>query len=307
MKKKLNIKTVALLSIITCLMMLVLFNFFNNSPKCYLLSTSNSNLGGNMSSVKVAEEYKWWNGNSFSSPSAESTLYIKFDGKSYNVDYLYSRYNNYNSFATDYYGNTRGVTFGLNSNTGELVYINLKSSSFLRSEPKLEDVDNIKETGKELAEKYAAMYIDLGDYILYSTSQKPYQSSSDSKEKMTFLTYTFVKQINDECSSAYVSVQITSKGHLASIVIGDLNAFSDENKKQIESFKDINIDNMVFSKLEEMTKGLDAPSYEVTDRYYALTPDGDIVICVTATCSYTYINSENEKDINTEVFDFIIK
>lgn len=291
MKRKLNFKTAALLSIIVCLGLLILFKILNDSPKCY----------------KVTEDYKWWNGSSFSSPSAESTLYIKFDGKSYNVDYMYSRYDNYNSFATDYYDNTRGVTFGLNSNTGELVYINLKTPSFFKKEPLLQDVDNIKEIGLELAQKYASLFINLNDYILYNTRRSPYQPDRTQKAKMVFYTYTFVKKINNECSSAYISVQITSKGNLASIVIGDLNAFSDENKKQIESFKDIDIDNMVFSKLEEMTKDLDAPSFEITGKYYALTPDGDIVICVTATCSYTYINSENAKDTYTEVFEFIIK
>lgn len=291
MKRKLNFKTAALLSIVVCLGLLILFKILNDSPKCY----------------KVTEDYKWWNGSSFSSPSAENTLYIKFDGKSYNVDYLYSRYNNYNSFATDYYDNTRGVTLGLNSNTGELVYINLKTPSFFEKEPLLQDVDNIKEIGLELAQKYASLFINLSDYILYNTRRSPYQPDRTQKAKMVFYTYTFIKKINNECSSAYISVQITSKGNLASIVIGDLNAFSDENKKQIESFKDIDIDNMVFSKLEKMTKRLDAPSFEITDKYYALTPDGDIVICVTATCSYTYINSKNVKDTYTEVFDFIIK
>jgi hypothetical protein len=260
-----------------------------------------------MSSLKVAEEYKWWNGNSFSSPSAESTLYVKFDGKSYNVDYIYSRYNNYNSFATDYYGNTRGVTFGINSNTGELVYINLKTSSFFRSEPKLEDVDNIKETGKELAEKYASMYIDLSDYILYNTRRSPYQPDRTQKTKMVFYTYTFVKKINNECSSAYISVQITSKGNLASIVIGDLNAFSDQYTKQIDSFKDLDIDNLVISELKSITKELDSPTFDITNKYYALNPEGKIVICVTAKCSYYIINDQNEREWASFIYEFVVK
>ncbi|MCR5374102.1 MAG: hypothetical protein K6E39_01850 [Lachnospiraceae bacterium] len=307
MKKKLNIKTATLLSIIVCLGLLILFTLLNDSPKCYLLSSSNSNLSGNMSSIKVAEDYKWWNGKSFTSETAESNLYIKFDNKSYNVDYIYSRYDNYNSFATDYYGNTRGVTFGINSNTGELVYINLKTLSFLRSEPKLEDVDNIKETGKELAEKYATIYIDLSDYILYSTSQKPYQSSSDSKGKMTFLTYTFVKIINDECSSAYISVQITSKGHLASIVVGDINAFSEENTKKANAFNNVDIDNLVLNKLKTITRNLNSPLFEITKKYYALTPDNEIVICITAKCQYQTNDSNNQTQTESIAFEFIIK
>ncbi len=307
MKKKLNIKTAALLSIIVCLGLLILFTLLNNSPKCYLLSSSNSNSSGNMSSIKVAEEYKWWNGKNFTSETAESNLYIKFDNKSYNVDYLYSRYNNYNSFATDYYGNTRGVTFGINSNTGKLVYINLKTSSFFRSEPKLEDVANIEETGKELSEKYATMYIDLSDYILYSTSQKPYQSSSDSKEKMTFLTYTFVKKINDECSSAYISVQITSKGNLASIVVGDINAFSEENTKKANAFNNVDIDNLVLNKLKTITRNLNSPLFEITKKYYALTPDNEIVICITAKCQYQTNDSNKQTQTESIAFEFIIK
>ncbi|MCR5344570.1 MAG: hypothetical protein K6E46_00755 [Lachnospiraceae bacterium] len=313
MKKPGSFVTKIMVSAMLCVGLIIIIKAVTYLPKCCLLSVGNSNHIIDTSSVKKAKECKWWNGNNFTSTSVEARRSIPFINRIYTVDYKYTRYDNYNSFATDYYSDAKGISFGVNSNTGELVYVNLKSLSFWKSELKLDDIANIKKIGEKMAERYAAIYIDLDDYILYSTSQKPYRSITDSNVKMTFLTYTYVKLINGDPSSAYVSVQITSKGHLASIVIGDLNAFPDINsfskkrKEQLDRFNDIDVDNTVISKLEEMTKGLDAPSFEITDKYYALTPDGDIVICVTATCSYTYINSENVKDTYTEVFEFIIK
>ncbi|MBQ9342316.1 MAG: hypothetical protein IJT81_08165 [Lachnospiraceae bacterium] len=307
MKKKHYTIVTSLLLLIICIVTILLAKPLRKSPTLYMLTSSNSAPNVENATVKIAEEYKWWNGSSFISESAINNSTINFDNTTYIGTYQYSKYNNYDSFETDYYCSADVVMWGLNATNGELVYINLKTPSFFEKEPLLQDVDNIKEIGLELAQKYASLFINLNDYILYNTRRSPYQPDRTQKAKMVFYTYTFVKKINNECSSAYISVQITSKGNLASIVIGDLNAFSDQYTKQIDSFKDLDIDNLVISELKSITKELDSPTFDITNKYYALNPEGKIVICVTAKCSYYIINDQNERESAGFIYEFVIK
>lgn len=105
---------------------------------------------------------------------------------------------------------------------------------------------------------------------------------------MMFYTYTYVKEINGESPSAYVSVQITSKGNLASVVVGDVDAFSQGSLTQINYYNDINIDELALGKMADVVneEGIDSPTFNVQKKYYALTPTGEVVICVKATCTY---------------------
>lgn len=278
----------------------------SKTPTCFLLSSSNSAMY-NDSNINIAEENKWWNGNSFISNDADANLAINFNNSIYNCIYQNSRYDNYNSFATNYYISDDGSLFGINSITKELVYINFKTLLFFEKEPYIPDIDDIDRIGEDIALKYVSTFTDPKDYILFDVYKTPYQPNENEKSKMTLLTYTFVKEINNECSSAYISVQITSKGHLASIVVGDINAFSEENTKKANAFNNVDIDTLVLNKLKTITRNLNSPLFEITKKYYALTPDNEIVICITAKCQYQTNDSNKQTQTESIAFEFIIK
>ena len=283
----------------------------DNSDKadCYLLSSSNPEFGGSVgNSLLLADENKWWNGLSYISDRAPKQAEVDFCGITYKGSYGNSRYESYNSFATDYYEGDDGLIFGLNADNGYLVYLNLKTLSFFEDEPTREEVEDVKSQGVEFASKYASEFIDVKEYELLEPNVVPYQPDESKSPTMTFYTYTFVKKINGEYSSSYISVQITSKGNLASIVVGDIWAFSGSLEQSIEKYKDINLDEVVIATLEELSRDKEAPSFQIERKYYALTPSGEAVMCVRATCRYRGLMGETENDSFEEVgLELIVK
>lgn len=68
---------------------------------------------------------------------------------------------------------------------------------------------------------------------------------------MSFYTYTYWRIINGERSSAYVTVQVTSKGNIASVVVGDLDAFEGEALQQAKVYKNIDVDETVLNTMKK--------------------------------------------------------
>lgn len=276
---------------------------------CYLLSSSNSAFVADDSNPVAANGSIRWDGTSFTSESAAENMSIDFSGETYNGTYRNSRYDSYNSFATDYYDGDDGLVFGVNADNGKLVYLNLKTLSFFDLEPLLADIDNIEVDGVKIAEEYASQFIDVNSCTLIEPYVSPYQPDEAQDPTMMFYTYTYVKEINGENSSAYVSVQITSKGNLASVVVGDVDAFSQGSLTQINYYNDINIDELALGKMADVVneEGIDSPTFNVQKKYYALTPTGEVVICVKATCTYyDVMNNEAAQQQTTVGFELMI-
>ncbi len=270
---------------------------------CYLLSSSNSAFEADDSNPLTINENIWWDGTSFTSESATENMSIDFSGETYNGTYRNSRYDSYNSFATDYYDGDDGLVFGVNADNGKLVYLNLKTLSFFDQEPLLDDIDNIEVDGVKIAEEYASQFIDVNSCTLIEPSVSPYQPDEAQDPTMMFYTYTYVKEINGESSSAYVSVQITSKGNLASVVVGDVDSFSEDISIQTNYYNNINVDELVLSKMAEVVNedGIDSPTFDIKRKYYALTPTGEVVVCVKATCTYYDVMGNETSEQQTTV------
>lgn len=273
---------------------------------CYLVSASNTDFSGE---TTIEPEYSDWNGVSFDSKTALKTLTISFDDNQYSGNYRNSLYENYNSFATDFYEGEDGLEFGINADTGELVYINLKTLTFFRTEPYLEDTEDALKKSSELAEHYASKFININEYELMEPAIKPYKpDGEDSESTMTFYTYTYAKYVNGSRTSNYLSVQITSKGNLASVIMGDVDAFTDVAPTDIDSFSAIDIENLVRIKADQILKkalsNAEFIDFRIANQYYAISPKGGLVLCVRAAGS---IDEKTGGDLSSVGFEFVIK
>lgn len=144
-----------------------------------------------------------------------------------------------------------------------------------------------------MAKSYAKDFIDLNDYTLLDLQSSYFQPSENSKSSITFYSCTFVKKVNGMDSSAYVSVQLTSKGHLASINIGDVDAFSDKTLAAMKPYSRSNVETVVNRKMEATARSLDRYDFSIERICCAVSPDGEAVVCVRGVCTYSTGNSKN--------------
>ncbi len=274
---------------------------------CYLLDQSNS-LPGIAKDIPVASESKWWNGISFKSDSAKKEKTAEFGGKTYTGSYKYSYYDDYNSFETDYYDGGDGLEFGINAANGKLVYINLKTLSFFEEEPLLPEKSGIEDESAKIAKDVASQFADISEYELISSDVTPFQPDDLQKPSMKFYTYTYCKTVNGVNSSAYVTVQVTSKGNIACVVVGDTDAFAGNVSQKVKAYKNIDVDGIVLDTMDEITKDLESPTCKIEKKYYSVSPDGEVVVVVSATCDYyEIIDGEVSEYPSGAGFVFVVK
>lgn len=263
------------------------------NAKCYLLSSyivvENEN--------GMAEESAYWNGISFDSATAEKTKTVNFLGQTYSGEYVKSRHEIYNSFATDYYKGEQYYELGVNSQTGELVCLNLCTNEFLELEQKREDVDNPETALLQEAKKYAAQFITVDDYQM---SLEVSDRTSDGEVILQYYTYTFAKYVNNRKTMDYLSVKMTSKGNLASIWVGEAGMLTEDTCASIDEYEKVNIMEM----LEDYSSDEYAVRYEIDEVYYARNKEGKIVMCVRAIG--TWQNEGSAEELRGG-FEFVIK
>lgn len=280
-----KICTVLLVSFLLVLACCGCNNSGTKDVACYLLSSSNSLAADASEYLTDASESKWWNGTSFQSDSAKKEMTVEFQGKTYTGSYKYSYYDIYNSFATDYYDGGDGLEFGINAVNGKLVYINLKTLSFFKEEPLLPEKPRIEDESAEIAKEVASQFADISDFEV-SSEVMPFQPDEIQATTMSFYTYTYWKIVNGERSSDYVTIQVTSKGNIASVLVGDIDAFEGEALQQAKVYKNIDVDETVLDVMKKITKNLNSPTCKVEEKCYSVTPDGELVVVVRASCSF---------------------
>ena len=199
-------------------------------------------------------------------------------GNTYTGSYRDSIVDKLNSYTTDIYYDENHIEFGLREDTGELVYINLMNAEFFDTQPYLPDVNEPYETAISLTKKIAGIYLDnIEDYTqLIEEPRIRYEERDGVTYQITYYTVTFARQINGYFSSDYISVKVTSKGTLASIMMGDINAFSDTKI----DFKNTDLEQSISQKIESTYKNseLKINKTNIKDQKIVLTPNGDIGI-----------------------------
>lgn len=237
-----------------------------------------------------------WSGGSFKSGSAKEEAGIEFDGVYYEGKYKQSKYVGHNSFAIDYYVTENLFSFGLNAETGKLVYLEFAAPEYIENEISLDDVENVEIATKEIAEGYLSEFADLSAYTEQDFYARTIDTDGNGEAEMTLFTYAFVRKVNGMNSSDGLSITVSSKGHLINLAVGDVGAFSSIPDEELESFASVDADNMIMTALAEKAPELKNPKFEGAG--YAVTPEGELVLM--ARCS----GSMEDYDVGLE---FMIK
>lgn len=274
------------------LSLLLTFSFVGCSTRNYEPYTSLISDSVN-DEYSVDSEVDYWTGIYFEKEGMEDKTCLVF-GNSYTGSYSKSIIDKMNSYTTDIYVDNSNIEFGLRSDTGELAYINLMNSNFFDTQPYLPEVDAPNETAISLSTEIASHYVDnIADYTQISDEPVTRYKERDGKTyQITYYVVTFAKKINGYFSSDYIAVKVTSKGTLASIMMGDIGAFDNTSL----DFDIAKIDQSISNKIESTYKKskLEVKKSNVDDQKLVLTPNGDI-------CMYSSIVIDGVDNSNIEI------
>ena len=225
----------------------------------------------------IVPEIDFWTGTSHQKILVfDKTCVVR--GQQYTGSYKNSVNYARHSFTTDNYKTESNISFGLRSDTGELVHISLKNSEFYSTEPFLPDVSNPRETAISLATEIASEYVDdINDYTMFEDEPQIRRGEKDGVAyEITYYVINFVKMVDGYLSSDSVSVEITSKGHLASLIIGEVGAFDDQKIDIDETSLNQSISDKIESNYKD--KDFKVTKTDAEEQRVVLTPDGYIAV-----------------------------
>lgn len=204
---------------------------------------------------------------------------VVINGVRYNGVYQESYVGQRMSYETDKYKDEeKNMTFSLRVDTGEICGISFMNRNFFDTEPYLEDVDDPKETANAVAEKVAKQY--LTDFDSYTRiEEEPYLTQEEKNGYTYSLAYyrvNYVRKIDDYYTSDFIRITVTSKGNIATIIMGDISVFSDI-KLEVDDTK---LSESIQKKVEEIysTSELKLVAYEMKQQCIAKTPNGEVVV-----------------------------
>ena len=219
---------------------------------------------------------------------------IHCDGVSYTGVYEKSIVDKMNSYETDIYYCNDKVEFGVNSKTGKMVYINLMTAKFFDTEPYLPEVDDPAGTVLIVAKAIAKEYVtDIDKYeTIIEEPVVRYKEKNGISYRISYHVITFARKYQGYYSSDYISIKITSKGNLASIMMGDIDVFEGSNF----SVDTNRVNTSISSKIDDVYQKTHYTlvGSTIKDQKIAMTPDGKI-------CLYSTLDISLEDQSKTPV------
>ena len=263
----------------------------NNARDTYttlIESTSNDGIVKN-------SEADFWSGDYFQRNCAKEftcdTLGYSLKGK-----YDRSIIDKYNSYTTNIYVCEDGIEFGIRNNDSKIVFINLMNKEFFDTQPYLDDIENSEEYCRSYASVIASNFINnLSTYKQIEDEPKTRIKEKDGQSySITYYFFTFYKDIAGYNSSDYISVKMTSKGSLASVIIGDTNVFEGKSFTIDEEVLQQKIDEKVLQVYD--STGYIVVDHTICDQKIVKAPDGHFYIISDVAIQ---LADNNNKQINT--------
>lgn len=225
----------------------------------------------------ISSEMSEWDGLYFQTDCPKE-LSRSILGETYYGTYRDSTYEKLDSYVTDIYECESGEEFGVRHDTGEPVYLNLMTADFFETEPLLDDVPDAEEAAIALAKETARQFLpDYDEYEMTVDEPKPYVNDKDGQEyRMTFYFINFIRIAAGYNSSDFMTVKVTSKGHLASLIVGDTGAFSGK-ELSIDKAK---VDKSIEKKVEDVYAATpyELLSNKIDDQKLVVTKDGKAAV-----------------------------
>ena len=213
-------------------------------------------------------------------------------GKEYVVKYEYSARDTYESYITDHYitdytddGNENFVRLGLHSETGNVVFADFGSRYFYATDPLLPVLENPREYAIEKAKEIAACWIDVSLYEQRVELSEQSKTIDGIEYEWTQYYVYFFRSIGDIKTSDYMSISFTSRGSLSFITLGDIGAFADFKNEECTIDA---IESSIGATLQKVQKekNREEQTHKVEEHIFAMTPDGEYVVCSTLSVSY---------------------
>lgn len=243
---------------------------------------------GTNDGISIPVEQQIWTGTyTVQNELVGKTVTISFNGKEYSGVYKKSIVDKLNSYRTDVFYGDDLLKFGISTQDNSLAFINLMTKSFFATEPYLDDVDDPEGTAITVAKTIAAQYLeDISKYEMIT--EEPRVSVTDKDGKSYCISYhviTFARKIGAYYTSDYISIKVTSKGNVASVFTGDINAFQNETVSFEEDLILSSISNKISNSYAQTVYSL--KDWSIYDQKIAKTPDGRLIL-------YSYIKVELE-------------
>lgn len=250
--------------------------------------------------LSAASEIDFWTGTYFEKEDMADKTCLVY-GKIYTGSYNKSIIRNMRSYTTDIYFDENRIEFGLRNDTGELAYINFMNADFFDTEPYLPEVSNPYESAISLATEIASEYVDdIAEYTQIIEEPKTnYKERDGITYEITYYFITFAKKINGYFSSDYITVKVTSKGNLASIMIGDINAFENTSLDFDTSTMNQSITNKIDTTYKK--NNYIVQKSNINDQKIVLTPNGDICMQSDVTLEIT-----TDTDVKMQTGNYIL-
>lgn len=245
----------------------------NNARDTYttlIESTSNDGIVKN-------SEADFWPGEYFQRNCAKE---FTCDALGYSLKGEYDRsiIDKYNSYTTNFYVCEDGIEFGIRNSDSKIVFINLMNKEFFDTQPYLEDLEN----SEEYCRSYASVIASNFTNNLSTYKQIEYEPKTQIKEKdgktysITYYFFTFYKDIDGYNSSDHISVKMTSKGYLASVIIGDTDVFEGKSFTIDKEVLQQKIDEKVLQVYD--STGYIVVDHTICDQKIVKAPDGHFYI-----------------------------
>lgn len=245
----------------------------NNARDTYttlIESTSNDGIVKN-------SEADFWPGEYFQRNCAKE---FTCDALGYSLKGEYDRsiIDKYNSYTTNFYVCEDGIEFGIRNSDSKIVFINLMNKEFFDTQPYLEDLEN----SEEYCRSYASVIASNFTNNLSTYKQIEYEPKTQIKEKdgktysITYYFFTFYKDIAGYNSSDHISVKMTSKGYLASVIIGDTDVFEGKSFTIDKEVLQQKIDEKVLQVYD--STGYIVVDHTICDQKIVKAPDGHFYI-----------------------------
>ena len=199
----------------------------------------------------------------------------------------------YNSYTTNIYVCDDGIEFGVRNNDGKIGYINLMNKDFFDTQPYLEDLENSEEYCRSYASEIAGTFTkNLSTYKQIEEEPITRIKQKDGKSySITYYFFTYYKEVAGYNSSDYISVKMTSKGYLASVIIGDTDVFE---SKSFTIDKEV-LQQKIDEKVEQVysSSGYIVITHTVLDQKIGKAPNGRF--CIISDVSIELTNDDNNQ------------
>ena len=220
-------------------------------------------------------ETYFWSRERTEPTEAQKTARFTFDGKEY-IGTATMQYSVLSApFSAVSYRTENGEEFDLRADDGRLVYIDLMGKDFFKRECAATRLDNVDAATEEIARKCVSPYINTENYTLSSVKK---ETVTEENGSFDIYEYLFVKMIGNIATADTAKVRITSSGTVASVTLGDIDAFDAVTEDMI-SLDAANASiakamSQIYSNSNYILR-----DYQLDSQYIAFADNGELVLC----------------------------